>query len=522
MSSWLFVPTQQDGTEKPRLHNTLEPGQLISHTSRFMHTKRRQERLKDLKESRVRFPCVEPLLKEVDASEVTSSAQDIPTASKQKSDNANTLQRRSRTTRSTSPTSVLGYGQSDPFSSLAIEITPEANEIISFFREYSILAFYNTKWESSKAAVVTMHWQSVVRALHDHGSGLGFLARNAQILNIVSKNQRIQIAAFRYSAASSSILRRRLEQTPELTTTDQWHISMLWGTEILFRNLEAALVHGKMLRRIVEDQAAKGTLDLVAFRHIVYYDIQLCTMLMVRSMFDYFKWVPDQYRELAAPATSHMKYSKDSLDAAVTDLDPCIDKITLLPIFQERRRHMKEHSFWLRRAFDEIHPLLYAWLAVCHHICHGQLITHALDSIEKAQVSSREERASLLNQAILALTALYETRAVGGQLVIRGVEVFEARRAILEKLSLALTMADSLGADDRKPYRNATLWALYVGSRGSSTLGDEGAQYEWLGYEFERLRTEMGLTTWVETQKVLQGFLHHGDIVPLDIETPLG
>lgn len=484
-----------------------------------MHAKRRQKRLKDLKESGVRFPGVESLSKEGDPLEATSSAQGTSAASKQKSYNVNSSQQRSRNARSTSPSNILKCGQSDPFSALAVEITPEANEIISFFREYSILAFYNTNWEKSKAAVVTMHWQSVVHALYDHGSALGFLGRNAQILNIVSKNQRMQHAALRYSAASTSILRKRLEQNPEqnpeLTATDQWHISMLWGTEILFRNLDAALLHGKMLRRIVEDQAAKGTLDLVAFRFIIYYDIHLCTMLMVRSVFDYFKWVPDQYRKLAAPAASHMKYSKDSLDDAAADLDPCIDKEILLPILQERRRHIKEHSWWLRKAFDEIHPLLYAWLAVCHHICHGQLITHALDSIERAQVSSQEEKGSFLSQAVLSLAALYETRSIGGQLVIRGVDVFEARRAILEKLYLALTMANSLDADDRKPYNNATLWALYVGARGSGTLKKESVHYEWFGREFEQLRTEMGLKTWVDTEKVLKGFLHHKDINPL-------
>jgi len=59
---------------------------------------------------------------------------------------------------------------------------------------------------------------------------------------------------------------------------------MLWGTEILFRNLNAALLHGRMLRHMVEDQAEKGTLDLIAFRYILYYDMHLCTMLMVRSV----------------------------------------------------------------------------------------------------------------------------------------------------------------------------------------------------------------------------------------------
>ncbi|KIW68809.1 hypothetical protein PV04_04730 [Phialophora macrospora] len=420
--------------------------------------------------------------------------------------------------RDVSPSTILKRGRSDPFNALAVEITPEVNEIVSFFRDYMILAFYHTKWETSKAAVVQMHWKSIVQALHDRGSALGWLGRNGQILSIVSKdNTRVKLAALRYTTQSTELLRKRLEQTTALSETDQWHISMLWGTEILFRNLNAALLHGRMIRRMVEDQAEKGTLDLIAFRYILYYDIHLCTMLMVRSVFDYFVWVPDKYRKLEPLATGLMRFPIDSEDDAVVGLDPCIRSEVLLPIFQQRRRHMREYAYWLERSFEALNPYLQAWLAICHHICHGQLITYALDCMDNASQAG-DKAHHLLAEAWLSLTALYVTRTgAGGQLIVLGIDVFEARRSILDKLYTALRW---VGDHYCLLCQNGKLWALYVGARGARTLKNKPDNYDWFGSEFDKMREQMGLSSWAQTQEVLTGFLHHESIDQIDGETP--
>ncbi|KAJ9605981.1 hypothetical protein H2200_009830 [Cladophialophora chaetospira] len=422
--------------------------------------------------------------------------------------------------RQMSPSTILRRGQSDPFNTLAVEVTPEVNEIVSFFRDTMILAFYETRWETSKAAIVSMHWQSIVQALHDRGSALGWLGRNGQILSIVSKNKRVQLAALKYTTESTAILRVRLEQATELSETDQWHISMLWGTEILFRNLDAALYHGRMIKRMVEKQAEKSTLNLIAFRYILYYDTHLCTMLMVRSVFDYFKWVPDKYKVLEPVATSFMKLPTEGEDDAANNLDPSIQSEILLPLFKQRRRHMREYAFWLERAFEELNPYLQGWLAVCHHICHGQLITHALNCMDEAANPFGRERGRLLAEAYLSLAALYVTRtAAGGQLILCGVDVFEARRAILDKMYIILRSAGEIDDQDRRSYRNARLWALYVAARGARTLKNKPPHYEWFSSEFNSLREEKGLLSWPQTQQVLMGFLYSGSIDPIDDET---
>jgi hypothetical protein len=515
----LVFVSHEEASSSALIHNT-----VISHGRRLQLDKKHRDKKTSAQQGATYARSLVGWHSSNPAAENTTTIQD---AAGQPKDIKQTSARRQRIDaveleelhrrREVSPSTILKRGRSDPFNALAVEVTPEVNEIVSFFRDYMILAFYHTKWETSKAAVVQMHWQSIVQALHDRGSALGWLGRNGQILSIVSKdNTRVRLAALRYTTQSTEILRKRLEQTTDLSETDQWHISMLWGTEILFRNLNAALLHGRMIRRMVEDQAEKGTLDLIALRYILYYDIHLCTMLMVRSVFDYFLWVPDKYRTLEPLATGLMRFQVDSEDDAAVGLDPCIRSGVLLPIFEQRRRHMREYAYWLERSFEALNPYVQAWLAICHHICHGQLITYALDCMDNA--SQAEDKAHLLAEAWLSLAALYITRTgAGGQLILLGIDVFEARRSILDKLYTALRWA---GDHYCLLCRNGKLWALYVGARGARTLKTKPDNYDWFGSEFDKMREQLGLSSWTQTQEVLKGFLHHESIDRIDGEGP--
>jgi len=61
--------------------------------------------------------------------------------------------------------------------------------------------------------------------------------------------------------------------------------------------------------------------------------------------------------------------------------------------------------------------------------------------------------------------------------------------------------------------------ALYVGLE-EQDFEREPENYEWFGHEFNKMREEMGLSTWTNTQEVLKGFLHHESIDRLTNEAP--
>jgi len=50
--------------------------------------------------------------------------------------------------------------------------------------------------------------------------------------------------------------------------------------------------------------------------------------------------------------------------------------------------------------------------------------------MDNAASSPADEKGPLLAQAYFSLAALYVTRPIGGQLIICGIDIFEARRTI--------------------------------------------------------------------------------------------
>ncbi|KAK5054422.1 hypothetical protein LTR84_001312 [Exophiala bonariae] len=315
------------------------------------------------------------------------------------------------------------------------------------------------------------------------------------------------VAALRYTSASTTILRSRLENNQNtLSSTDYWHIITLWGSEIICRNFDAAIIHGGKLAQLMVYQAEQKCLDLTYLRYVIYNDVQLCTMLMERSFFDYARWVPEQFELLRASAENLMESEGDG---ATSLLDLSIEGDFLINTFRERRAHHKEFLWWQDRSFEGMNPFLHGWLGICQHICHGNLIRHALDCMDEVPVSSGESVGFLLAQAYLSLAALYVSRSVGGQLIIGNTDIYDCRRIILDKLYTALYLAVSHESKaDYVKYGNARLWAAYVGAQATHTMPDMAKHYQFFAYEFARARQSCRISTWNHLSRVLDGFLN--------------
>ena len=409
--------------------------------------------------------------------------------------------------------SVVMEGNSDPFGTQAVAIDPQVNELITFFRDLVIPSIYHTGpdgWMTSKTANV--HWQSAVRGLGDEGGALGFLARYAQVAAITHKDKRMATQALRYSFKSTSVLRERLEHSTvlahkasPLSQQVYWQINMLWGTEILIRNFDAAVVHGKMLRALLEKQAKINQLDVTFLRYVLYNDSHLISSFMVRSVFDYDVWIPEQYKVMEGLAMSEMP---DFAEVHAEVIDPSVESDFLRKIFKIRREHVQ---VWKQRLTSAgISPLMYAWLATVNSINQGQLIKRGLDAMERAVKVSKEDAGRLWVEAYLSIACLYWIRSIGGSMIICGVDIYNSQRPILEKLRTALTRADETQtAEDQLKYRNARVWALFIGAQAEQSW----KQPDWFTDNLALRAREMGLMSWISLKNVLQAFLHN-DMLP--------
>jgi hypothetical protein len=406
-------------------------------------------------------------------------------------------------------------GNSDPFSVFAIEITPQVNELLTFYRDLFIPSVYRTGpqgWKTSKSA--NAEWRRRMDGLQDKGGALTFLARHAQIASVATRNSKLGLEAMSFTAKSTSVLRTRLEGNVALDSTVYWHISLLWGIEILMRNFKGAIVHGKMLRSLLEKQSRDGEVDLNMLRAVLYNDSHLLCMTMQPSVFDYDTWIPDLYkgvRQLAAEKLPSLR------EPPREELDASIEGEFLQNVFSERRRHTR---IW------GLHPDLSAtigtevdvWLAVKCHIDVGQLVKHTVQCMDEADSSPPSRAGYLYAQSYLSLALLYWIRLIkAGFMMVCGVETHDSQRTLLSKLREALYRAEVFeDGVDRLIYRNAKLYALFTGAQAERTLRPERRteDYGWFNNELLALSKDMGLSEWTSARDILQGFLYVDHMQP--------
>ena len=422
--------------------------------------------------------------------------------------------KRTNSTHLSTASPPLLKGNSDPFSVFAVEITPQVNELLTFYRDLFIPSVYRTGpqgWKTSKAA--NAEWRRRMEGLRDEGGALTFLARHARIASIATTNSKLSLEALSFTAKSTSVLRARLEGNTAVNSAVYWHISLLWGIEILQRNFSNAIIHGKMLRSLLEKQSLKGQVDLAMVRAILYNAAHLDCMTMQPSVFDYENWIPKTFRPLRELAEKDMPALKDPPHEM---LDASIEGEFLRGVFADRRRHTR---IWYQYPDLSvgISPAVDAWLAVKSHIHVALLVKHAVTSIDETDLFPSRS-ASLYAQGYLSLALLYTSRQVrAGFMVVCGVEIHDSQRTILSQLRNVLYRAEVFENDiERERYRNAKLFALFTGAQAERNLHPDRrmSDHGWFNRELVALSKQMGLSQWAPAESILGGFLYVDKIQP--------
>lgn len=153
---------------------------------------------------------------------------------------------------------------------------------------------------------------------------------------------------------------------------------------------------------------------------------------------------------------------------------------------------------------------MYAWLATDNSIHQGQLLKHDLDVMDMAENALKEDSRRIWTRAYLSLASLYWIRSVGGWMIIRGIDIYDAQRSILEKLRTSLTRAAEMQtASDQLKFRNARLLALFVGAQAEQSWRCPG----WINDNLRRLVKDLNLFSWTAFRTILEGFLYT-DMLP--------
>ena len=382
-------------------------------------------------------------------------------------------------------------------------ITPQVNQILAFARDICLPAFYfqdslrdssisakssrdvtnPSGWISSPAA--RRGWQQVVDALSDKCTALACLSTYLALMAACQINPtKATEASLKMRAGSSALLRQQLLRQDSSNSTVKARQELLWQVfwhfyaEFFAGNLEAAQIHGKMLRQSCE-AAEEGVITPHFLDSVLFVDTHMSAKYMTRTVFDIDKWIPDVFApiwEKIDPDMANITQEDGSTLHATIKCDP------LRSIFLRTRQ-----SIILLRQSAESHSVdidydtLFYWLNSHAYVDGGRVIDLYLMLIDKALHAPKvkpdpsrpprpipigtETAGYLYTEACLCLCSLYSIRDVGQEIPINGIDIVDASSTIGQHLRESIIQAlTSCTPEERKTYRPAHLWCAYIGA----------------------------------------------------------
>lgn len=414
----------------------------------------------------------------------------------------------------TSPKTLVGKGNSDPFAAFALPITAEANQVLTFHRDYYIPATYFQIRYKTRAALAKDNWQDQVTGLHDSGTGYATLAFHSSAA--AKYNPAMRPMALKFMNESMIALREKIARDSEVQELPYiWHMTALFAAEVTGANLQNATTHGRMLFGLQKQLFARGKLDYRYLLYQIYLDSQLSTMFLRRTIFDVESWVLTFLAPIgrAAARNPQQVVFPDSI------LDPSIDTEELQQWFQIRREQLNYVFMRLQQKLTVVSPVVTTWRFARTCIFNGRMVHHYLNA--EARLSryglQQEVKDHLYAQQYLALAALWHVRDPFMNPVLLGRPIYDGT-AVLVALRKALEL--DRGSTDRPcnmsswdKYKNARLWALYVGAlaeRAPNTFSAPVVQsLSWFNTNLAEQAAAMSVWTWSAAKVIFDGFLYH-------------
>ena len=226
--------------------------------------------------------------------------------------------------RSLTPVSPVKKGNSDPFDAWSFEITPQVNDLITFYRDWILPSMYHTdsrKAVTSKSA--QRDYADTVNGLQDEAGAYAFLARNAFVAT--KSNPVMRQVAAEYSGKSTKLLAKKIASGEDLqNSTTYWHINNLWAGETVDKNLTGAIAHGNMVRHMMGQQVNTGKVDFKQLMYVVYTDCQMSATFVIPPVFDVEQWLPKVLAPIMNMAAAAAAKLLPPLSADINRVDPSI------------------------------------------------------------------------------------------------------------------------------------------------------------------------------------------------------
>jgi hypothetical protein len=414
------------------------------------------------------------------------------------------------------PAPVVLAGNSDPFASTTIAVTPSVNHLLIFTRDFILPANHGNE-AALYGGKMHMHryWKDSVRGLDDGGAdGYAYLARSAAILSGIKPQNETTLLALQYISKATSKLRESMLQRAD-SQTHVWEVYALLAAEVAAHNFKAAAVHGRMLARLLQPEGKTLKADPRLLMGALLQDMTRACLSLTRPSFNLDRWdaehLPEHIRDEIAPESRDSPSALPFYEEVASSLPSSFAAL----VIGVREWHHALGMVMLNTSLTTLEVFTNAAMKIM--LLSGQFLTLYLDSIELWVLLPSPE---LLVDACLALAAAYWVRRAvhdrmdaGSKLEEAGSWAFDMSLVVAERLRELdikveahghdLVVVGGEAAEDR-------LWWLFVGTMAERNVRlrpDCGDSKDYHGVRFMGHAREMGLTEWADLEAVLRRYL---------------
>ena len=417
------------------------------------------------------------------------------------------------------PSPRLYHGNSDPFSSLSLEITPLVAELIKFEHAHLHPCVYSTKnapnqtYGNSYSA--DMHGPAANQA-----AVYGYLSRAAIVLASASPDPRFTEAALVLKGKSSVLLRAQLADGD---ITDKRDISRkvlaLMIAELFAHNYDAAVVHSKVLIGLLKLSSRKKEFDIRFFFSAVYSEIQRSCMSLTRPCFDVgpHGWVARTFDTVGNDAFHAFA---SSLDIQEVPSESAVLGRELAAIFSEIRSVRIISQVYSTSVLYGTPTPLALYLPSRVVLCLGKLVSYYIDHCEdhvKNNLQNSSPRVFMKRAA--ALAALYWVRKasrIDSVKVSSTSTIYSAGPMILARLRESVSQFDALAIPaDEYLYKDLRFWTLFIGALDEQGQADRSvSEHRWFTGQFAKAAADIRVYTWPQARSILELFPYSDSVWP--------
>lgn len=432
------------------------------------------------------------------------------------------------TTESTEPPplTILKKGNSDPFHTFAVKITPRANQILAFARDVFLPSHYRTDSKTwIHTASMQGEWNTIIMSLQSESHAQGVILTFLSSLAKISPPGAYLEDQLVLKREATRTLSRHIKGNVDNDAVVLGRMSSLFTDAAFAGNLVEAQVHGNMLRTLLRQKAERegvGSMDPGFVNGLVWFDFQLAQSYFTKTILD-SNWATDALRPLferldaaVDGAASELGYNMDGAIASSSG--------GMLTHFKRVRQ-----GLWLWLSPDDLSFLgadavtIHWWIMGRINLTLGRVLNHYLDirrlrfeswnSSDKAyDLHTFAGVTSWGTDCCLCLGLLLAHCLAEGEYHFDRGLLFPGFDMVLVNLRHVVETILTSGGDHLLPTnaQNTFLWALFLGA------GYERRRFRvypnpskaWFNQKFKSLAGQMNLSSWPPIKTRLTRFVY--------------